>query len=199
MRPKYTRGMNVGVLAIQGDFERHIHALLNSGAGGNHIHEVRTANDLQKVDRLIIPGGESTTVGLLLQRFGLAEVLQNRISAGMTVWGTCMGMILMAREIEDRPTQYCLSALDITVRRNAFGAQVHSFEAHLGVKSLETGVTGVFIRAPVVTQYGPKVEIISEYQGQIVAVRQGNCLGTSYHPELTNDNRMHKWFLSWPN
>jgi 5'-phosphate synthase pdxT subunit len=185
--------MNVGVLALQGDFERHLDALREIGAPGQ---EVRSPEDLQKVTRLIIPGGESTTVGMLMKRTGFDEALRERHQDGLPIWGTCMGMIMLAKEIEGRPNQFSLGFLDITVRRNAFGAQVHSFEDTLTVEGIPEPVTAVFIRAPIVTQCGPNVQSICEYQGQTVAVREGRCLGTSFHPELTDDTQFHRWFLS---
>lgn len=184
----------VGVVAIQGDFAKHIEAFECAEPGLNVI-EVRTPEELSRVDRLVIPGGESSTVGLLMDRFGLGQAIQQRAAEGMPVWGTCMGMILMAREVEGRD-QYRLGLLDVTVRRNAFGAQVHSFEDTVSVAGLGETL-GVFIRAPIVTHVGDGVEVLSEYEGKVVAVRQGNCLGTSYHPELTDDLRMHAWFLGW--
>lgn len=187
--------MNVGVVAIQGDFSKHIEALLSTGLLATQIHEVRTPEDLAKVDRVIIPGGESSTVGLLMQRFGLGEALKDAVAKGMPIWGTCMGMILMAREVENRD-QYRLGLLDITVQRNAFGAQVHSFETELKVNELDEPVLGVFIRAPIVTQMGSGVEALCEYEGKVVAVRQGNRIGTSFHPELTFDTSFHRWFLN---
>ncbi len=180
-----------GVIAIQGDFEKHIRAI---EACGEEAVEVRTPEELAGVDRAIIPGGESTTVGLLMERFGLGDALRARAGAGMPLWGTCMGMIMMAREVEGR-SQYTLDLLDIAIERNAFGAQVHSFEDEVKIEGLEEPVTGVFIRAPVVTRMGPGVEKLAEYEGRIVAVRQGNLVGTSFHPELTDDTRMHRWFL----
>lgn len=182
----------VGVVAIQGDFEKHIDSIQ---AAGGHAVEVRTAEELQDVDRLIIPGGESTTVGLLMQRFGLGEAIQERAREGMPIWGTCMGMIMMAREVEGS-SQYTLGILDVEVRRNAFGAQVHSFEDSVKVEGIGEPVTGVFIRAPIVTRLGAQVQNLAEYQDRIVAVRQGNLIGTSFHPELTDDYRMHAWFLT---
>jgi 5'-phosphate synthase pdxT subunit len=187
--------MTVGVVAIQGDFARHISALERTGAGGLATREVRTAEDLEGVDRVIIPGGESTTVGLLMQRFGLGPALERRAKEGMPIWGTCMGMILMASDIEDRPNQYSLRLLDVQVQRNAFGPQVHSFEASVTVRELEAPILGVFIRAPVVTRMGPGVQSIADYEGKVVGVRQGNLVGTSFHPELTPDTRLHEWFL----
>jgi 5'-phosphate synthase pdxT subunit len=186
---------SVGVLAVQGDFDRHADALLAAGVASKKIIFVRQTEDLAKVDRLIIPGGESTTVGLLLERFGLGPAIRERAAEGMPVWGTCMGMILMARDVEDRE-QYSLDLLDITVRRNAFGAQVHSFEDHVPVEGLAEPVTGVFIRAPIVTRLGEGVVTIAEYEGAVVGVRQGRLLGTSFHPELTDDSRLHGLFLT---
>ncbi len=184
----------VGVVAIQGDYDKHIIAVRECGA---EAREIRTAEDLDGVDRVIIPGGESTTVSMLMRRFGLAGALTARVQAGMPIWGTCMGMILMAREVESRPEQFSLRFLDITVRRNAFGAQVNSFEDEVTVSGLDQPSLAVFIRAPVVTQLGPEVQVLSEYKGQVVAVREGNRLGTSFHPELTSDRRLHHWFLSF--
>jgi 5'-phosphate synthase pdxT subunit len=183
----------VGVLAIQGDFERHIHSLNQLSSVSSC--EVRTPEDLARVERLIIPGGESTAVALLLQRFGVGEALQARIAEGMPVWGTCMGLILLAKDIEDRPSQWTLGALDVTVRRNAFGSQVHSFETRLAMAGIDGEIEAVFIRAPVVTRMGPNVEALAHYEGQIVAVRSGGLLGTCFHPELTGDHRVHEWFL----
>lgn len=183
----------VGVVAVQGDFAMHITALRRADPSVE-VQEVRTPDDLVGVDRLILPGGESTTVGLLMQRFGLGDAILARAAAGMPIWGTCMGMILMAREVEGRD-QYRLGLLDITVRRNAFGAQVHSFEDSVTVSGLGETL-GVFIRAPIVTQHGPEVEVLARYGDHVVAVRQGNRIGTSFHPELTDDPRMHAWFLS---
>lgn len=157
--------------------------------------EVRSPEDLDRVDRLILPGGESTTVGLLMERFGLGEAIKQRASDGMPIWGTCMGMILMATEIEGRPEQFSLALLDVTVKRNAFGAQVHSFEDTVTVQGLEEPVLGVFIRAPILTRLGREVEVLARYEEKVVAARKGRLLGTSFHPELTDDIRMHRWFL----
>jgi pyridoxal 5'-phosphate synthase pdxT subunit len=185
--------MRVGVVAIQGDFEKHVSALHRADSSVE-VSEVRTPEDLAAVDRIVIPGGESTTVGMLMERYGVGAAIQARARDGMPVWGTCMGMILMAAEVEGR-SQYSLNLLDVTVRRNAFGAQVHSFEDSVYVSGLDEPVTGVFIRAPVVTRWGSEVEVLGEYDGQVVAVRQGNRLGTSFHPELTDDIRLHEWFI----
>ena len=158
--------------------------------------EVRTVQDLSLCDRLIIPGGESTTLNILLKLAGLGEAIQDRAREGMPIWGTCMGMILMASQIEDRE-QGSLGLLDITVRRNAFGAQVHSFEAKGEMTGFEAPVSGVFIRSPIVTRCGTNVEAIGEFEDKTVAVRADNLLGTSFHPELTDDVRLHSWFLSF--
>jgi 5'-phosphate synthase pdxT subunit len=188
----------VGVVAIQGDFEKHLEALRRCGVKPENLVEVRTPEDLALVSRIILPGGESTTVGMLMERFGLGEALRNRAKSGMPVWGTCMGMILMAREIQGRPHQFSLGLLDVQIQRNAFGAQVHSFEEELEVKGLEEPITAVFIRAPVVTLLGAGVESLAVHEGKIVAVRQGALLGTSFHPELTDDLQMHRLFLGIP-
>lgn len=182
---------SIGVVAIQGDFEKHLEALAAIGAESK---ELRVPEDLAGVDRVILPGGESTTVGKLMQRFGLGQALIERANAGMPVWGTCMGMILMARSVVGYE-QYSLGLLDIEVERNAFGAQVHSFEDAVVVDGLDAPVTGVFIRAPVVRFWGQAVPI-ARYDGRVVAVRQGNRLGTSFHPELTDDTHFHRWFAS---
>lgn len=183
----------VGVVAIQGDFDKHSTAIRACGASPV---EVRTPEDLEGVERAIIPGGESTTVGMLMQRFGLADALIARANAGMPLWGTCMGMIVMARAVDGRPSQYTLDLLDVDVERNAFGAQVHSFEDEVEIAGLAEPVMGVFIRAPIVTRLGPAVQKLADYRGKVVAVRQGSRIGTSFHPELTEDLRFHEWFLS---
>jgi 5'-phosphate synthase pdxT subunit len=185
--------MPTGVVAIQGDFEKHLRALRASHADGV---EVRTPEELARVDRLIIPGGESSTVGLLMRRFGLGDAILERAGQGMPIWGTCMGMIMMARDVLGRPHQYTLDLLDIQVERNAFGAQVHSFEDSVEIAGLDEPVLGVFIRAPVVTALGTGVSTLAVYKGRVVAVRQGNRVGTSFHPELTDDTRFHEWFLA---
>ncbi len=182
----------IGVLAIQGDFAKHLEALNALQLTGI---EVRSEEDLNRCSHLIIPGGESTTVGKLLQRFGLGEVIKHKASEGMPIWGTCMGMIMLARKVESSD-QYSLGLLDIEVRRNAFGRQVHSFEDAVPVEGFDEPVTAVFIRAPIVTKVGEGVSILSRYQDAIVGVRQGKIVGTSFHPELTSDTRFHAWFAS---
>jgi pyridoxal 5'-phosphate synthase pdxT subunit len=186
----------VGVLALQGDVAEHIRALGESGA---EPAGVRRAEELDRVEGLIIPGGESTTIWKLIDIFGLAEVLRKRIADGMPVFGSCAGMIMLADRLPDPASgQQTLGGIDMTVRRNAFGRQVDSFEADLEV----TGIDGpayraVFIRAPWVEDVGPGVEVLAADPGtsRIVAVRQGRALATSFHPELTPDWRIHKMFV----
>lgn len=182
----------VGVVALQGDYERHIQAV--RGAGGEAF-EVRTPEELAEADRAILPGGESSTFGILMRTTGLDEALKQRAAEGMPIWGTCMGMIMMASSIEGRPGQPTLGLLDIEVRRNAFGAQLHSFEDEIALEDGGGTVTGVFIRAPVVTRVGAGVDVLARYDGKVVGVRSGRLLGTSFHPELTDDLRMHRRFL----
>jgi 5'-phosphate synthase pdxT subunit len=181
-----------GVLALQGDFSAHGRALQ---ACGEKWMEVRTPQDLVLCDRLIMPGGESTTLGILLTLAGLDTAIPDKINEGMPTWGTCMGMILLAKEVEGSD-QLRFAALDITVKRNAFGAQVFSFEQGFPMKGFEEPVHGVFSRAPVVTRYGESVTPLAEVDGKIVAVQSGKILGTSFHPELTGDTRIHEYFLN---
>ena len=185
----------IGVLALQGDFREHLRVLADCGA---EAVKVRTAEDLSGVDGLVIPGGESTTIGMLIQRNGLEAPLQAALAAGLPVLGTCAGMILLAAEVLDgRADQLALGAIDMTVRRNAFGRQVDSFESPVEVPSLPgPPVTAVFIRAPWVERVGPDVEVLATVgldsgADRIVAVRQGNAVATSFHPEVTDDARFH--------
>jgi 5'-phosphate synthase pdxT subunit len=155
---------------------------------------VRTLAELDAVDGLIVPGGESTVIGKLARRYGLLEPLRQRAREGLPMFGTCAGLIFMAREV-DGPPQHLLGVLDVRVRRNAFGRQVASFEAELDVKGLDGGpVSAVFIRAPWVTELAPEVEVLAEIDGAVVAVRQGNLLGTAFHPELAGEGRLHRLF-----
>ena len=185
----------IGVLALQGDFREHLRMLADCGADAV---KVRTPADLAAVDALVIPGGESTTIGMLIVRNGLEVPLRAAIAAGMPVMGTCAGMIVLASQVLDgRPDQLSLGAIDMTVRRNAFGRQVDSFEAPVDVPTLPgPPVTAVFIRAPWVERVGPEVEVLARVgveggADRIVAVRQGNALATSFHPEVTDDRRFH--------
>jgi 5'-phosphate synthase pdxT subunit len=182
----------VGVLAYQGDVREHLAAL--EAAGAVPV-EVRTLEELDTVDGLVVPGGESTVIGKLASRYGLLEPLRERARAGLPVLGTCAGMIFLAREVEG-PPQDLLGVLDVRVRRNAFGRQVASFEAEVDVKGVDGGpVAGAFIRAPWVAEAGPEVEVLAEVEGKVVAVRQGNLLATAFHPELSGEVRLHQWLV----
>jgi 5'-phosphate synthase pdxT subunit len=183
----------IGVLDLQGAVREHVAVLDRLGVPSLRV---RLTDELDAVDALIIPGGESTTVGKLMERRGLDTAIRERARAGMPVFGTCMGMITMATDIEGSE-QHRLGLLDIGVRRNAFGRQVDSFEADLDVPALGgEAVPAVFIRAPVVTRVGPGVEVLAEWEGEPVAVRQGRLLATAFHPELTTDTRFHELFVA---
>jgi pyridoxal 5'-phosphate synthase pdxT subunit len=182
----------VGVLAYQGDVREHLAAL--EAAGAVPV-EIRRVEELDAVDGLVVPGGESTVIGKLANRYGLLEPLRERARAGLPVLGTCAGMIFLAREVEG-PPQDLLGVLDVRVRRNAFGRQVASFEAEVDVKGVDGGpVAGAFIRAPWVADAGPEVEVLAEVEGKVVAVRQGNLLATAFHPELSGEVRLHRWLV----
>lgn len=184
--------VTIGVLALQGDVQEHINAIQQAGG---HAISVRTKEELALVDGLIIPGGESTTVGKLLDRFGLMEMVRNFPHEQKPIFGTCTGMILLAKEIENS-TQSRIGILDITVRRNAFGRQVDSFEADLPVQQIPGNpVRGVFIRAPFVCELHPCVEVLAEFDGHPVMVRQGDIIASAFHPELTDDLRVHRYFI----
>jgi pyridoxal 5'-phosphate synthase pdxT subunit len=188
--------MNVGVLALQGAFIEHEQMLRQLG---HEVTQVRLPQHLERIDRLIIPGGESTTIGKLLVAYGLLEPIRERARREMPIWGTCAGMILLAAEItEGRPEgQPALGLMDITARRNAFGRQLDSFEADLHVPQLgEEPFRAVFIRAPLIERAGEQVETLAALDdGRIVAARQGRLLATAFHPELTNDARFHRLFV----
>ncbi len=188
----------VGVLALQGDFEEHIAMLRGLGADAR---EVRLPEDLAVVGGLIIPGGESTTIGLLAQEYALIEAIRERAAGGMPVWGTCAGMILMAKRItrSRRGGQPVLGLMDITVQRNAFGRQVDSFEADVPIAGLgDDPFRCVFIRAPLIESVGPSVRVLARLPdtGEIIAAQEGRLLVTSFHPELTGDARLHGYFMS---
>ena len=183
----------VGVLALQGDFAEHMKSLESAGA---QPVEVRLPEDLADIDALIIPGGESTTIARLMDVFGLTKAIKGRVKSGMPTWGTCAGMIMLARSlVEDRPEP--MGLMDIRVQRNAYGRQVDSFETEIPVPALgEKSFHAVFIRAPAIEEIGPDVEPLACLDdGQVVAARQGNLLVTSFHPELTDDTRFHSYFL----
>jgi pyridoxal 5'-phosphate synthase pdxT subunit len=184
----------VGVLALQGDVREHRAALEASGAATSGV---RTPEELDAVDALAIPGGESTTLSRLLRAFGLEEALRRRLEQGMPCLATCAGMILLSRRILDgRPDQLALGTLDIDVRRNGYGRQVESFEAPLEVPELgEKPFPGVFIRAPVVERVGEGVRVLATHAGRPVAVAQGPHLALAFHPEISGDGRLHRLFL----
>ncbi|MFF2225176.1 pyridoxal 5'-phosphate synthase glutaminase subunit PdxT [Streptomyces globisporus] len=184
----------IGVLALQGDVREHLIALASADAVAR---PVRRPEELAEVDGLVIPGGESTTMSKLAVLFGMMEPLRERVRAGMPVYGTCAGMILLAEKILDpRSGQETVGGIDMIVRRNAFGRQNESFEAAVEVAGIGGGpVEGVFIRAPWVESVGAEAEVIAEHGGHIVAVRQRNVLATSFHPELTGDHRVHALFV----
>ncbi len=188
--------MKVGVLALQGDFIEHEHVLNRLGVESS---EVRLPKDLKELDGLIIPGGESTTIGKLAVQYNLIEPLRDIAHAGTPLWGTCAGMIFMAKDAGR--AQPLLGLMDVTIRRNAFGRQVDSFETDLEVKDLEgtRPFHAIFIRAPLIDSVGAGVEALAwlDWHGEpaIVAARQGNLLATSFHPELSADDRFHRLFL----
>ncbi len=188
--------MNVGVLALQGAFIEHERMLRKLG---HDVTQVRLPEHLNRINRLIIPGGESTTIGKLLVAYGLIEPIRERACQEMPIWGTCAGMILLARKItEGRPEgQPALALMDITARRNAFGRQLDSFEADLQVRPIgPEPFHAVFIRAPSIDAVGQGVEALAKLEdGRIVAAREGRLLATAFHPELTSDDRFHRLFL----
>ncbi|MDJ0464827.1 pyridoxal 5'-phosphate synthase glutaminase subunit PdxT [Streptomyces sp. H27-C3] len=183
----------IGVLALQGDVQEHLIALAVADATAR---PVRRPEELAELDGLVIPGGESTTMSKLASLFGMREPLRERIAGGLPVYGSCAGLIMLADKILDpRSGQETFGGIDMIVRRNAFGRQNESFEATVDVAGVEGGpVEGVFIRAPWVESVGAEVEVLAEHDGHIVAVRQGNALATSFHPELTGDHRVHQLF-----
>ena len=195
------RALTIGALALQGDFREHLRAMERLGA---RTREVRLPRDLDGLDGLIIPGGESTVMGKLMVAYGLDQPLRDLIARGFPVWGTCAGLIMLARETDNALAgQPLLAAMDIRVCRNAFGAQRESFETDLSAPALGAApYHAVFIRAPIVETAGPDVEVLARIEpelfgarGDIVAVRQGPLLGTAFHPEVTDDLRFHAYFL----
>ncbi|GAB2633923.1 pyridoxal 5'-phosphate synthase glutaminase subunit PdxT [Nocardia goodfellowii] len=193
-----TSAPRIGVLALQGDVREHFAALMHAGA---EPVSVRRLAELESVDALVLPGGESTAISKLLEAFELLEPLRARLRAGMPAFGSCAGMILLASEVLDtRPDAQHLSGIDMTVRRNAFGRQVDSFETDLDFTGLDTPIRAVFIRAPWVERAGAGVEVLATvpsgpFAGRIVAAREGNVLATSFHPEVTGDLRVHDLFV----
>ncbi len=186
----------VGVLALQGDTREHLAALTEAGA---EAITVRRRAELDAVDALVIPGGESTAMSKLLHEFELLEPLRARLADGMPAYGSCAGMILLASDIADAGVPgrdaVPLGGIDMTVRRNAFGRQVDSFEGDIEFDGLEGSMHAVFIRAPWVERVGPSVEVLARAAGHPVAVRQGRTLATAFHPEMTGDRRVHRLFV----
>ncbi len=184
--------ITIGVLALQGDVREHI--AMMRGLDVDCV-PVRTVEEITAVDGLIIPGGESTTVGKLLDRFGQMQAVREMPGRNKPIFGTCTGMILLAKDIENS-TQHRIGLMDITIRRNAFGRQVDSFEEDIPVDGIPGGpVRAVYIRAPFVTRVGDGVQVLASHDSHPVMVRQGWLLGSAFHPELTDDNRVHKYFL----
>ena len=191
----YNFGLRIGVLALQGDFDAHIKMLAKLGVEGI---AVRLPAQLGKIDGIIIPGGESTTIGKLMVSYNLHDVLQKKIQEGLPVWGTCAGLILLAKETDNALAgQPLLASMDIRVCRNAFGSQRESFETDLSVPALgEAPFHAFFIRGPSVEAVGPQVSVLATLDdGTIVAVREGTLLGTAFHPEVSGDSRFHQYFL----
>lgn len=185
--------MKVGVLALQGDVREHVRALEGSGATPVIV---KHSWELADVDAMIVPGGESTTIGKLLDRFALLEPLRRRVGEGMPVYGTCAGLILLASEVvgtENAPHR--IGRLDVAVRRNAYGRQVDSFEADLSVEGMDGDLRAVFIRAPIVERTGDDVDVLATWDGRPVLVRQDRVLASTFHPEMTSDGRLHKMFV----
>ncbi len=188
--------VRIGVMGLQGDYLEHQQVLRRLGV---ETVDVRLPSHLEKVDGLIIPGGESTTIGVLVERYGLMEPLRQMAEAGMPIWGTCAGMIFLARDV-GRP-QPTLGMMDVRVRRNAFGRQVDSFEVDLEIPALARvgdprPFRAIFIRAPLIEAVGPDVDVLARLEdGTIVAAQQGHLLATAFHPELTDDPRFHQYFL----
>ncbi|HJU78090.1 MAG TPA: pyridoxal 5'-phosphate synthase glutaminase subunit PdxT [Nitrososphaeraceae archaeon] len=196
-------GLLIGVLALQGDIEENKRAVTNALEEMNQkgkVVSVRYPEEIMKIDGLIIPGGESTVMGLLIAiKNGLLDSINKALQKRLPVMGTCAGMIILAKRSYDRVVgnkkQLLLGALDIEIERNSFGRQYDSFESNLDISGIGNDFKGIFIRAPSVISTGPEVQILSRFDGKIVAVQQENIIGTSFHPELSGDNRMHKLFI----
>lgn len=183
----------IGVLALQGAFNEHIEIIKSLGHDGI---EIRKAEQLNNLDGIILPGGESTSMGKLLDDFQIKETLVNKINNGLPVWGTCAGMILLAKELDGDEDAH-LKVMDIKVKRNAYGSQLDSFVTNEVIEEIsEKEIPMVFIRAPYIVDIDEKVHLLHKVDGNIVAVRQGNMLATSFHPELTNDTTFHEYFIN---
>ncbi|MED5017833.1 pyridoxal 5'-phosphate synthase glutaminase subunit PdxT [Paenibacillus chibensis] len=183
--------MKIGVLALQGAVAEHIRSIELAGAEGIAI---KKKEELQDIQGLIIPGGESTTIGKLMRKYDFMDAIREFSAAGKPVFGTCAGLIVLAKTIEGQEDAH-LELMDITVARNAFGRQRESFEADLDVKGIDEPIRAVFIRAPLIRSVGDQVAVLSSYNGEIVAARQGHLLASSFHPELTDDYRLHQYFV----
>ncbi|GIP01525.1 pyridoxal 5'-phosphate synthase subunit PdxT [Paenibacillus lautus] len=183
--------MKVGVLALQGAVAEHIRSITLAGAEGVPIKKVE---QLDGIDGLIIPGGESTTIGKLMRKYDFMDAIRQFSAQGKPIFGTCAGLIVLAEQIQGDEEAH-LKLMDITVARNAFGRQRESFETDLPVKGIEEPVRAVFIRAPLILEVGAGVEVLSTYKDEIVTARQGHLLAASYHPELTDDYRLHQYFV----
>ena len=201
--PTMNEELLIGVLALQGDIEENKRAVTNALEEMNQkgkVVSVRYPEEIMKIDGLIIPGGESTVMGLLIAiKNGLLDSINKALQKRLPVMGTCAGMIILAKRSYDRVVgnkkQLLLGALDIEIERNSFGRQYDSFESNLDISGIGNDFKGIFIRAPSVISTGPEVQILSRFDGKIVAVQQENIIGTSFHPELSGDNRMHKLFI----
>jgi len=193
----------IGVLGLQGDIEENIKATTNALVEMNQtgkVISVRYPEEIMKIDGLIIPGGESTVMGLLIaMKTGLLDSIGKVLQKGLPIMGTCAGMIVLSKKSYDRVVgnkkQLLLGALDIEIERNSFGRQFDSFESNIDISGIGNDFRGIFIRAPSVISVGPQVQILGKFDGKIVAVQQENVIGTSFHPELSGDNRMHKLFI----
>lgn len=184
--------LRIGVLGLQGDFREHVETLRMMGV---ETLVVKLPEDLELIDGLIIPGGESTTMGRIMVEVGLKEPLREKIEEGMPVFGTCAGMILLSKRVEGYE-QPLLEVLDVEIERNAYGRQVESFEVDIEIPELgDRPFRAIFIRAPKIKKLGEGVEVLAEYDGDPVLVRQGNILASSFHPELTQDTRVHEYFM----
>lgn len=186
--------MKIGVLALQGAVSEHLEALHKCGVEAVAVKKVE---QLDGLDGLIIPGGESTTIGLLMQKYGFDRAIESKTAAGFPIYGTCAGMILLAERIIGYEDQFRLGLIDMDVVRNSYGRQRESFEADLKIPVIgEEPFRGVFIRAPHVESVGPNAEVLCEHEGRVVLVRQGPYLASSFHPELTDDLRLHRYFIN---
>ncbi|THF72555.1 pyridoxal 5'-phosphate synthase glutaminase subunit PdxT [Cohnella fermenti] len=183
--------MRIGVLALQGAVAEHIRSI---GLAGGEGVAVKTVEQLKEIGGLILPGGESTTIGKLMRKYGFIDAIREFAGEGKPVFGTCAGMIVLADKLEGAEEPH-LRLMDMTVARNAFGRQRESFETDLDVKGIDTPLRAVFIRAPLIKEVGSDVDVLCSYKDEIVTARQGNLLACSYHPELTDDYRLHEYFL----